>query len=107
VRRKELAEVVEYGSQAKSVLTTRLSGGPLSGRELTEVAGFLAAALRPNLVFNGTETSRRRDQAARSVETVLTNPAGKGHRPQGDDEISEGGRGWRRARASVSDPSSG
>ncbi len=30
-RRRELAEVVEYGSQAKSVLATRLAGGPLSG----------------------------------------------------------------------------
>jgi membrane-associated HD superfamily phosphohydrolase len=97
VRRKELAEVVEYGSQAKSVLTTRLSGGPLSGRELTEVAGFLAAALRPNLVFNGAETARRREQAARSVETVLTKiPRGKVIVRKGD-EISRRPKMGRRA----------
>jgi putative nucleotidyltransferase with HDIG domain len=107
VRRRELAEVVEYGSQAKSVLTTRLSGGPLSGRDLTEVAGFLAAALRPNLVFNGTETARRREQAARSVETVLTRiPRGKVIVRKGD-EISPRAAEWiAAARASVSDPSS-
>jgi putative nucleotidyltransferase with HDIG domain len=107
IRRRELAEVVEYGSQAKSVLTARLSGGPLSGRDLTEVAGFLAAALRPNLVFNGNETSRRREQAARSVETVLTKiPRGKVIVRKGD-EISPRAAEWiAAARASVSDPSS-
>jgi hypothetical protein len=107
VRRRELAEVVEYGSQARSVLAARLSGGPLSGRDLTEVAGFLAAALRPNLIFNGNETARRREQAARSVETVLTKlPRGKVIVRKGD-EISPRAAEWiAAARASVSDPSS-
>ena len=43
-RRRELAEIVEYGSQTKDALATRLSGGPWTGRDLTEAAGFLAAA---------------------------------------------------------------
>lgn len=107
VRRRELAEVVEYGSEARSVLAARLSGGPLSGRDQTEVAGFLAAALRPNLIFNGNETARRREQAARSVETVLTKlPRGKVIVRKGD-EISPRAAEWiAAARASVSDPSS-
>jgi len=107
VRRREQAEVVEYGSQARSILAARLSGGPLSGRDLTEVAGFLAAALRPNLIFNGNETARRREQAARSVETVLTKlPRGKVIVRKGD-EISPRAAEWiTAARASVSDPSS-
>ncbi len=107
VRRREQAEVVEYGSQARSILAARLSGGPLSGRDLTEVAGFLAAALRPNLIFNGNETARRREQAARSVETVLTRlPRGKVIVRKGD-EISPRAAEWiAAARASVSDPSS-
>ncbi len=106
-RRRELTEVVEYGSQAKTVLAARLSGGPLSGRDLTEVAGFLAAALRPNFVFDGNETTRRREQAARSVETVLTKiPRGKVIVRKGD-EISPRAAEWIAvARASVSDPSS-
>jgi putative nucleotidyltransferase with HDIG domain len=107
VRRRELAEVVEYGSEARSVLAARLSGGPLSGRDQTEVAGFLAAALRPNLIFNGNETARRREQAARSVETVLTKlPRGKVMVRKGD-EISPRAAEWiAAARVSVSDPSS-
>ncbi len=106
-RRRELGEVVEYGSQARSLLVARLSGGHLSGRDLTEVAGFLAAALRPNLIFNGNETARRRQQAARSVETVLTKlPRGKVIVRKGD-EISPRAAEWiAAARASVSDPSS-
>jgi cyclic-di-AMP phosphodiesterase PgpH len=105
-RRRELADVVEYGSQARSVLAARLAGGPLSGRDLTEVAGFLSSALRPNLIFNGNETARRREQAARSVETVLTKlPRGKVIVRKGD-EISPRAAEWiAAARVSVSDPS--
>ena len=107
VRRRELSEVVEYGSQARSALSMRLSGGPLSGRDANEVAGFLAAVLRPNLTFNSGETARRRDQASRSVETVLTKiPRGKVIIRKGD-EISPRAAEWiAAARASVSDPSS-
>jgi putative nucleotidyltransferase with HDIG domain len=106
-RRRELSSVVEYGSQVRSTLLPRLSGGPLSGRDAGEVAGFLASVLRPNLIFNGTETARRRDQAARSVETVLTKiPRGKVIVRKGD-EISPRAAAWiAAARASVSDPSS-
>ena len=107
VRRRELSDVVEYGSQAKSALAARLAGGPLSGRDLAEVAGFLAAVLRPNLIFNGSETAHRRDQAARSVETVLTKiPRGKVIVRKGD-EVSPRAAEWTAAaRVSVSDPSS-
>src|ERR1700682_5164355 len=72
VRRKDLSDAVEYGSHAKGAVATRLAGGPLKGRALTEVAAFLAAALRPNVTFDATETARRRHEASRSVETVLT-----------------------------------
>jgi putative nucleotidyltransferase with HDIG domain len=106
-RRRELTDVVEYGAQEKSALATRLSGGPLSGRDVTEVASFLSAAMRPNLTFNGNETARRREQAARSVETVLTKiPRGKVIVRKGD-EISPRAAEWiAAARASASDPSS-
>jgi putative nucleotidyltransferase with HDIG domain len=107
VRRHELADVVEYGSQAKSALATRLAGGPLTGSDLTEAAAFLSSAMRPNLVFDGGETARRRSQAARSVETVLTKiPRGKVIVRKGD-EISPRAAEWiAAARASASDPSS-
>jgi cyclic-di-AMP phosphodiesterase PgpH len=107
VRRRDLSDVVEYGSQAKGPLAARLSGPPLTQRESPELAGFLAAALRPNLIFNGQETARRRAQAARSVETVLTRiPRGKVIVRKGD-EISPRAAEWiAAARASVSDPSS-
>jgi putative nucleotidyltransferase with HDIG domain len=106
-RRRELADVVEYGSQEKSALVSRLSGGPLSGRDMAEVVSFLSAAMRPNLIFNGNETARRRQQATRSVETVLTKiPRGKVIVRKGD-EVSPRAAEWiAAARASVSDPSS-
>src|SRR5262245_42211111 len=86
VRRRELTEVVEYGSQARSVLAVKLGGAPLTGKESSELGGFLATVLRPNLTFNGQETARRREQAARSVETVLTKiPRGKVIVRKGDE----------------------
>jgi putative nucleotidyltransferase with HDIG domain len=107
VRRKELTDVVEYGSQARTALAAKLSGAPLTGREASEVGGFLATVLRPNLTHNGQETLRRREQAARSVETVLTKiPRGKVIVRKGD-EVSPRAAEWiQAARASVSDPSS-
>jgi putative nucleotidyltransferase with HDIG domain len=107
VRRRELSDVVEYGSQAKTTLLARLAGSPLRGPELSEVASFLAAALRPNLTFNAAETARRREEAARSVDTVLTRiPRGKVIVRRGD-EISPRVAEWiAAARASVADPSS-
>ena len=106
-RRKELGEVVEYGSAAKSAVAARLAGGPLRGRPLTEVAAFLAAALRPNMTYNASETARRREEASRSVEMALTKiPRGKVIVRKGD-EISPRAAEWIAAvRASVSDPSS-
>ena len=107
VRRKDLTDVVEYGSQTKNAVARRLADGPLKGRALTEVSAFLAAALRPNMTFDATETSRRRDEAARSVETVLTKiPRGKVIVRKGD-EISPKAAEWIAAvRASAADPSS-
>jgi cyclic-di-AMP phosphodiesterase PgpH len=107
IRRKDLDEVVEYGSQAKNAVARRFADSPLKGRALTEVSAFLAAALRPNLTFDATETARRRDQAARSVETVLTRiPRGKVIVRKGD-EISPKASEWIGAvRASAADPSS-
>jgi len=106
-RMKDLSEVVEYGSQTKAAVARHLAGGPLDGRALTEVAAFLAASLRPNLTFDATETARRRDEAARSVETVLTKiPRGKVIVRKGD-EISPRAAEWIAAvRASAADPSS-
>ncbi|MGH9316207.1 MAG: HD family phosphohydrolase [Thermoanaerobaculia bacterium] len=107
VRRRELSDVLEYGSQAKTALLARLAGSPLKGRELSEVASFLAAALRPNLTLNAAETVHRREEAARSVETVLTKiPRGKVIVRKGD-EISPRVAEWiAAARASVADLSS-
>jgi putative nucleotidyltransferase with HDIG domain len=106
-RLRELADAVEYGSPVKNALMSRLSGGPLRGREVAEVSAWLAGAMRPNLSFNGTETEHRRDQASRSVETVLTKiPRGKILVRRGD-EITPRAAEWIAAvRASVTDPSS-
>jgi putative nucleotidyltransferase with HDIG domain len=103
-RRRDLSEVVEYGAQAKGALAMRLAGGPLKGREISEVSAFLAAALRPNLTYNGAETARRREEASRSVEIVLTKiPRGKVIVRKGD-EISARAADWiAAARVSVSD----
>ncbi|MEP6769156.1 MAG: HDIG domain-containing metalloprotein [Acidobacteriota bacterium] len=107
LRRKDLSDVVEYGSQTKNAVAKRLAGGPLAGRALTEVSAFLAAGLRPNLTYDATETLRRRQEAARSVETVLTRiPRGKVIVRKGD-EISPKAAEWIAAvRASAADPSS-
>jgi putative nucleotidyltransferase with HDIG domain len=106
-RRRNLADIVEYGSEAKSALSARLDGGPLRGNERSEVAAFLAASLRPNLTYNAAETAARREAASRSVESVFTQiPRGKVIVRRGD-EISPRAAEWIAAvRESVSDPSS-
>ena len=85
-RRRDFRDVVEYGAPVKNALMERLAGDSLSGRALAEVAAFLASAIRPNLTYNATETARRREEAARSVETVLTRvPRGKVIVRKGDE----------------------
>ena len=107
VRRRELSDVVEYGSQAKTALLARLAGSPLKGRELSEVVSFLAAALRPNLTFNAAETARRREEAAKGVETVLTKiPRGKVIVRRGDEITARSAEWIAAARASAADPTS-
>lgn len=105
--RRDLSRLVEYGSQAKSALAGRLATTALAPRERSEVAAFVAASLRPNLTYNPGATSTRRQEAARSVESVLTRiPRGKVIVRKGD-EITPRARQWIDAlRASVSDPSS-
>lgn len=107
VRRRTLTEAVEYGSEAKAALATRLAGGPFRGRERSEVAAFLAAALRPNLTFNSAETAARRQEAARSVEGVFTKiPRGKVIVRKGDEITPRAAQLIAAVGASVSDPSS-
>ena len=107
VRRRELAEIAEYGSPVKAALAARLSAGLLTSREAAEVAAFLAPALRPNMTFNSGESARRRAEASRSVEIVLTKiPRGKVIVRRGD-EISPRAAEWIAAvRSSASDLSS-
>ncbi len=106
-RRKDLADVREYGAQVKAALGDRLSDTPLSARERSEVAAFLAATVRPNMISNPSATSERRAQAARSVEAVLTRiPRGKVIVRKGDEITPRAALWMDTARASVSDPSS-
>src|SRR5262249_12775721 len=103
-RRRELSDVVEYGAAAKGALTARLSGDPFKGREISEGAAFLAAALRPNLTYNAAETARRREEASRSVEIVLAKiPRGKVIVRKGDEITARQADGIAAARASISD----
>jgi putative nucleotidyltransferase with HDIG domain len=106
VRRRNLTEAVEYGSEAKAALAVRLASGPLRKQERSEVAAFLAAALRPNLTFNSTETAKRRQDAARSVESVFTKiPRGKVIVRKGDEISPHAAQLITVVRASVTDPS--
>ena len=103
-RRRELSDVIEYGTAAKGALAARLADEPFKGREITEVAAFLAAALRPNLNYNAAETTRRREEASRSVESVLTKiPRGKVIVRKGDEVSVRQADAIAAARASVSD----
>ena len=106
-RQRNPSDAIEYGSQAKSEVSMRLSESPLRAPQRAEVAAFLAASLRPNLTLNAAETARRRQEASRAVESVFTKiPRGKVIVRKGD-EISPRTSVWVAAvRASVSDPSS-
>ncbi len=105
-RRRE-AGAVEYGNETKAAVAARLVETPLSARERSEAAAFLAAILRPNLTYDGSLTASRRDAATRSVESVFTRiPRGKVIVRRGD-EVSARAAQWISAvRASASDPSS-
>ncbi|HTO86030.1 MAG TPA: HDIG domain-containing protein [Thermoanaerobaculia bacterium] len=106
-RRRELSEVLEYGAPAKVALAGKLVDTPLTARERSEVAAFLAATARPNLTFNGAATAERRAESARSVETVLTKiPRGKVIVRKGDEITARTAQWIDAARASVADPSS-
>jgi putative nucleotidyltransferase with HDIG domain len=106
-RRKDLAAVHEYGAQAKAALADKLTDTPLSARERSEVAAFLAATVRPNLTSNASATAQRRAEASRSVETVLIKiPRGKVIVRKGDEITPRAAQWIDAARASVSDPSS-
>jgi len=105
-RRRE-SGAVEYGNETRSAISSRLAESSFTARERAEVAAFLAATLRPNLVYDATLTAERRADAARGVESVFTRlPRGKVIVRRGD-EITPRTAQWIAAiRASASDPSS-
>ncbi len=70
-RTLDLFRCIEYGADTKAAVTAELASSKLAGPDLKDVAGFLAAAMRPNLTNNALETSRRREQAGRQVESVF------------------------------------
>src|SRR6476659_3429636 len=106
-RQKSSPPAIEYGSEAKSEVSGRLTDSPLRPPERAEVAAFLAASLRPNLTRNAAETAKRRQEASAAVESVFTKiPRGKVIVRKGD-EITPRTSLWVAAvRASLSDPSS-
>lgn len=106
-RRKDLGAAVEFGGETKNAVAQRLDVSGFQGRARSEVAAFLAAALRPDMTFNAAETARRREEARRSVESVFARlPRGKVVVRRGD-EITGRTAAWiAAARASASDPSS-
>ncbi len=98
---------VEAGNESRAAVASRLSELNLTARERTEVAAFLAAALRPSLVYDAAQTSERRDSAARSVESVFTRiPRGKVIVRRGDEITARTAQWIAAVRASASDPSS-
>jgi putative nucleotidyltransferase with HDIG domain len=106
-RRRDAAVATEYGSEAKTEVTSRLAESPLKPAESGEVAAFLAASLRPNLTFNAAETAHRREEASRAVESVFTKISRGKVIVRKGDEITRRTSAWVAAvRASVSDPSS-
>ncbi len=81
----DLFSTAEYGSDTKSLVAAELAGGKLTPSEIREVAAFLASALTPNLTYNAAETTRRRELAARQVESVLVKiPRGQAIVRRGD-----------------------
>ncbi len=98
---------VESGNETRAAVASRLSELNLTARERTEVAAFLAAALRPSLVYDAAQTSERRDSAARGVESVFTRiPRGKVIVRRGDEITARTAQWIAAVRASASDPSS-
>jgi cyclic-di-AMP phosphodiesterase PgpH len=103
-RRRE-SGAVEFGNEARSAIASRLADSPFTPRERAEAAAFLAATLRPNLVYDAPLTAERRSDTARGVESVFTRlPRGKVIVRRGD-EITPRTAQWIAAvRASASEP---
>lgn len=98
---------VEYGNEMRSAVYARLADSPLTSRERTEVAAFLAAILRPSLVYDAPLTAERRQQASNGVETVFTRiPRGKVIVRRGDEITGRTAQWIAAVRSSASDPSS-
>ena len=70
-RRQGLPGAAVFGADTKALVAKNLADASFSESARSEVAAFLASALRPNVVFNGSETARRREEARSSVESVF------------------------------------
>jgi cyclic-di-AMP phosphodiesterase PgpH len=98
---------VEYGNEMRSAVASRLADSALTSRERTEVAAFLAAILRPSLVYDASLTAERRQQASNGVETIFTRiPRGKVIVRRGDEITARTAQWITAVRTSASDPSS-
>ena len=98
---------VEYGNETRAAVSSRLAESPFTLRERAEAAAFLAATLRPSLVYNAAQTADRRAGAARGVESVFTRiPRGKVIVRRGDEITARTAQWIVAVRASASDPSS-
>jgi len=98
---------VEYGNETRAAVSSRLAESPFTLRERAEAAAFLAATLRPSLVYNAAQTADRRADAARGVESVFTRiPRGKVIVRRGDEITARTAQWIAAVRASASDPSS-
>ena len=98
-RQRNAPGALEYGSEVKSEVATRLGEGALHPSERAEVAAFLAAALRPDL----TRKRSRPRSAAGGVDggpRVFTKiPRGKSSFRKGDEITRERRSGWPRSAA--------
>ena len=104
-RRRESGSV-EFGNETRAAIASRLADSPFTPRERAEVAAFLAATLRPNLVYDATLTAERRADAARGVESVFTRlPRGKVIVRRGDEITLRTAQWIAAVRASASEPS--
>jgi cyclic-di-AMP phosphodiesterase PgpH len=101
-----LFQTVEYGADAKAMINGDLTSLRMPPADRRELATFLAAALRPNLTYNAAETTRRRQDAARSVESVfLKIPRGKVIVRRGDEITDHTAYIISQIRGSASNPS--
>ena len=106
-RRRDPASAVEFGPETKSAVALRLAEGPFRGSARSEVAAFMAAAVRPNITFDAAETARRREEARRGVESAFARlPRGKVIARHGDEITTRTAQWIAAVRASASDPSS-